>query len=111
VWFRAGVGRRNNADPKWLVPLFCRLGDITKQEIGAIRIFDRDTKFEIAPEAAARFAQAVAAAGENEVRIERNVGEPPGARPAGADKPGFRGKPGHRGKDAGANRSSRRAVR
>jgi ATP-dependent RNA helicase DeaD len=70
AWFRAAVGRRNNADPKWLVPLICRLGHVTKQEIGLIRIFDRETKFEIAADVADRFATAAAAAGKNEVRIE-----------------------------------------
>ena len=60
VWFRSTVGRKNNADPKWLIPLICRIGGITKQEIGAIRIFDRETKFEIAAYAAERFAAASA---------------------------------------------------
>ena len=55
VWFRSTVGRKNNADPKWLIPIICRIGGITKQEIGAIRIFDRETKFEIAAHAADRF--------------------------------------------------------
>ncbi len=70
VWFRAAVGRKNNADPKWLVPLICRVGGVTKQEIGLIRIFDRETKFEIAAGAAARFADAVRRAEKKEVRIE-----------------------------------------
>lgn len=69
AWFRAAVGRRNNADPKWLVPLICRLGHVTKQEIGLIRIFDRETKFEIAAEVADRFAAAAAAAGKHDVQI------------------------------------------
>ena len=63
VWFQMDVGRRNNADPKWILPLLCRRGKITRQEIGAIKIFDRETKVEIAQEAAARFA---AAAGSSE---------------------------------------------
>ena len=62
IWFRAAVGRRENADPKWLIPLICRQGGVTKQDIGAIRIFDGETKFEIAPEAAERFAAAIAVA-------------------------------------------------
>ncbi|MGQ3073732.1 MAG: DEAD/DEAH box helicase, partial [Ferrovibrionaceae bacterium] len=45
-WFRMPVGRQANADPKWLIPLICRLGHVTKKEIGAIRVFDRETKFE-----------------------------------------------------------------
>ena len=70
AWFRLTVGRRQNADPKWLIPLICRLGGVTKADIGAIRIFDTDTRFEITAEAADRFAQATRQAGEGEARIE-----------------------------------------
>lgn len=70
AWFRIGVGRRNNADPKWLVPLICRLGGVTKAEIGAIKIFAGDTKFEIAQDVAVRFAEMVADAKEGEPQIE-----------------------------------------
>jgi ATP-dependent RNA helicase DeaD len=80
VWFRAGAGRKNNADPKWLIPLICRLGGITKQEIGVIRIFDRETKFEIAAAVAARFAAAVAAAPDSDMVISATT--PPGSGPA-----------------------------
>jgi ATP-dependent RNA helicase DeaD len=80
TWFRAAVGRKNNADPKWLIPLLCRLGGITKQEIGAIRIFDRETKFEIAAHAAEGFAAAVHAAENNDLIIGPTT--PPGAAPA-----------------------------
>ena len=87
AWFRAPVGRKNNADPKWLIPIICRVGGITKQEIGAIRIFDRETKFEIAAEAAARFAAAAAASGEEMVLSPSSAPGPgpvrdPGPRPA-----------------------------
>ena len=70
AWFRLTLGRRQNADPKWLIPLICRLGGVTKADIGAIRIFDADTRFEITAEAADRFAQATRHAGEGEARIE-----------------------------------------
>jgi ATP-dependent RNA helicase DeaD len=65
-WFLLPLGRRQNADPKWLIPAICRRGGITKAEIGAIRIFDRETKFEIATHAADRFftAALVQAAGD-----------------------------------------------
>ena len=52
VWFRLNVGRRRNADPKWILPLVCRVGHITKAEIGPIRIFEDETKFEIVGHAA-----------------------------------------------------------
>src|SRR5208283_4824130 len=47
VWFRLNIGRLKNADPRWLIPMICRHGKITKQEIGAIRHSERETKFEI----------------------------------------------------------------
>ena len=72
VWFRMPVGRERNADPRWLVPLICRRGHITKREIGAIRIGARETRFEIASRAADRFTAAIAkpADRDNDVRIE-----------------------------------------
>lgn len=78
VWFRLPVGRQNNADPKWLIPLICRRGHVTKKDIGAIRIFPRETKFEIAPEAEARFREALrSTTAKGDVAIE----------PAGAPSP------------------------
>lgn len=47
VWFRMDIGRSQNADPRWLLPLICRRGHITKAEIGAIRINPNDTLFEV----------------------------------------------------------------
>ena len=55
IWFRIGIGREKNADPKWLLPLVCRRGDVTRGEIGKILIFPRETRFEVAADAAAAF--------------------------------------------------------
>lgn len=70
IWFRLDIGRQKNADPKWLVPLICRKGKITKKEIGAIRIFDDETRFEIDETAAERFAQAVRSAPPGDGQID-----------------------------------------
>ena len=59
VCFTINVGRSKNADPKWIVPLLCRRGGINKNAIGKIQILARETRVEIAPEAASRFAEAV----------------------------------------------------
>jgi ATP-dependent RNA helicase DeaD len=59
VWFRVGLGRAQNADPRWLIPMLCQRGGITKAEIGAIRIGARETRVEIAPHAADHFAEAI----------------------------------------------------
>jgi ATP-dependent RNA helicase DeaD len=83
-WFRLNTGRRNNADPKWLIPLICRLGHVTKKDIGAIRIFDYDTKFEISAEAAVKFGAAVQATVRDDVAITPTAA--PAARDSGPRK-------------------------
>ncbi len=60
VWFRMNVGRRQNADPRWILPLLCRRGHITRNEIGAIRIGPGETFFQVPRPIAERFADAVA---------------------------------------------------
>jgi ATP-dependent RNA helicase DeaD len=72
VWFRMNIGRQRNADPRWLVPLICRRGHVTNREIGDIRIFDRETKFEIARRAAERFATVIRRTDseDQDIRIE-----------------------------------------
>ena len=58
VWFRMDIGRRQNADPRWILPILCRRGHITRNEIGAIRIGQRETHFQIPRVVADTFAQA-----------------------------------------------------
>jgi len=97
-WFRMPIGRQNNADPKWLIPLICRLGHVTKKDIGQIRIFDRETKFEIVSETEARFRQAIKGAAEGDIRIEPAAAPPAADRPRGPRK----GPPGPRQDARGA---------
>lgn len=66
VWFKLNIGRRNNADPKWILPLLCRRGGVTRNDIGAIRIAADETFVGIAAAAAARFAKAAAQRGHDE---------------------------------------------
>ncbi|XYD11615.1 DEAD/DEAH box helicase [Methylobacterium sp. NMS12] len=75
VWFRLNLGRRDNADPRRLLPMLTRRGGIGRQEIGAIRIFDRETKFEVRGNAAARFAESFARNGSPEIQVEALAGE------------------------------------
>ncbi len=80
AWFRLNIGRKKNADPKWLLPMLCRRGNISKQDIGAIRIFDHETKVEIAQAAAADFAANMARPSGDNIRAERSTGQSTGAR-------------------------------
>jgi len=81
AWFRINIGRDKNADPKWLMPTICRLGHVTKRDIGAIKIFDRETKFEITEEMKAKFEAAIAQGLEDGVKIE------PAVKPGPSEKP------------------------
>ena len=103
VWFHMDVGRRQNADPRWLLPLLCRRGHITRAEIGAIRILPGETRFEIPRAVAPRFIAAVARTRgpdpEDAIRIEPADGQPPiraelTRLPGG--KPPYRPKPARR---------------
>jgi ATP-dependent RNA helicase DeaD len=58
-WFTVNVGRSKNADPKWLIPLLCRRGNVTKKAIGKIQVLMRETRVEIAPDVAEQFAEAI----------------------------------------------------
>jgi ATP-dependent RNA helicase DeaD len=104
LWFRIDMGRNRNADPRWLLPMICRRGHITKTEIGAIRIYERETRFEIARDAAPRFAAALRKAEDDGVRIEplaEGDAAAPGqaARPQNRSRPPFKG--GYKGKSGG----------
>src|SRR3546814_19265805 len=60
VWFRMDIGRRQNADPRWLLPLLCRRGHITKNEVGALRSGANETPFQIPRAVAGKFSAAIA---------------------------------------------------
>ncbi|WP_296169660.1 DEAD/DEAH box helicase [uncultured Brevundimonas sp.] len=83
AWYRINIGRDKNADPKWLMPTLCRLGHVTKRDIGSIKIFDRETKFEITMEMKAKFEAAIAQGLEDGVKIEPAVKPGPSEKPAG----------------------------
>ena len=81
VWFRMELGRRQNADPRWILPLLCRRGHITRNEVGAIRIGADETFFQIPRAISEKFAQALVHTanfdGEEEsVKIERSDSGP-----------------------------------
>ncbi len=102
VWFRMDIGRRQNADPRWILPLLCRRGHITRNEIGAIRIGAAETYFQVPRGIANKFASALertAGQGdEGEIRIEPSPQAPREAarenRRSGPPPRGPGGRPG-----------------
>jgi ATP-dependent RNA helicase DeaD len=111
-WWRASVGRQQNADPKWLIPLICRLGGVTKRDIGSIRVLPDETRFEISLEAEAKFREALSGAAPGEAVKITPSSAPEGSwktksafaprRPAedGERRPDFKHRP-HAGAHAG----------
>lgn len=82
VWFSLSVGRKQSAEPRWLLPMLCRAGNITKREIGAIRI-DHDESFvELAPGCVEQFLEGVGPNHrlEKTITVTRLDGAPKGLR-------------------------------
>lgn len=83
VWFRAAIGRRKNAEARWLLPMICRRGGIDKRDIGAIKVMDTTTEFEISERVAESFAAKVKRPDkEDSIRIEPMTGAPQEQAPA-----------------------------
>lgn len=73
VWFKLSAGRKQRADPRWLLPLICRAGGVTKRDVGSIRIFETESHFEITPRRAELFMASIAPSGaiDGSIRITR----------------------------------------
>lgn len=88
VWFSLSVGRKQNAEPRWLIPMLCRAGEITKRDIGAIRMQQDETFVEIDADSLERFLEVLGpqATLERNIRVVQLDGVPEmSARPAFRD--------------------------
>lgn len=66
VWFSLSIGRKQRADPKWILPMICKAGGVTKKDVGSIKIEDVETRFEISGDRAQEFAASMAVNGTGE---------------------------------------------
>jgi len=78
VWFSLTVGRKHNAEPRWLLPMLCRAGHITKRDIGAIRIHQNETHVELAPGCVDKFLEELGPSRkvEKSITVDRLAGVP-----------------------------------
>jgi len=108
VWFSLSVGRRQNAEPRWLIPMLCRTGGITKREIGAIKMQPEESFVQIAADSADRFFAAIGPDHkvQGNIAVKRLEGQPDLSR-AGYNPPKPDKKP-HRGKGNFDNAASKR---
>jgi len=90
IWFRLLLGRQRKADPKWILPLLCKRGGVTRDQIGKIQVLPGETRFEVARAAAATFQKAASHPDPRmpDARIEL-LRAPPHA--GGASRPGSHG--------------------
>ncbi|TMM52825.1 DEAD/DEAH box helicase [Sulfitobacter sabulilitoris] len=98
VWFSVSTGRNDGAEPRTLLPMLCRLGDLTKDDIGAIRIQPSHSFVEILAARADAFIASVGPdmtleAGAKLTRLDAapnlDRGPKPGGKPRGP-KPDFK---------------------
>lgn len=94
LWVRLTIGHDQRADPRWLLPMLCRAGDLSRRDIGAIRIFDDHTVVQIHADAGQRFLAAIGPerALEQEIGVDVLDGAPQGLdsappRPGKWDRP------------------------
>jgi ATP-dependent RNA helicase DeaD len=96
VWFRMGQGRQDGISPGQIVPMLCKAGDITKTEIGAIRIQGDHTFVELRQDAADGFMRTLGTDAKVEGAKIEQLSEVPDIPPPSGDR-GFgkgRWKPG-----------------
>ena len=86
-WVKLGVGRTERAEARWLLPMLCRAGSLSKDDIGAIRIFDGETLVQLQEDCADRFWNALGAASSLEQGISVERAEAPAERPAPRQAP------------------------
>ena len=99
VWFSLTGGRAAHAEPRRILPMLCKAGDLSKDDIGAIRIQQTESFFQIREGSVDRFLKALG----SDMTVEGNavvaqLAEAPtfdhAPRPGGKGP----GKPHHRGK-------------
>jgi len=94
VWVSLSVGRKQNAEPRWLIPVLCRNGNITKSDIGSIKMMQDETYVQIASESLDSFLHNI---GPNKT-LERGMrltvleGEPNLGKPQRSGPPKYDGE-------------------
>jgi len=69
VWITISVGRNKQAEPRWLIPMLCKAGGLSKRDIGAIRVQQYETHVEIDAARAETFFATIGESG----RLEKSI--------------------------------------
>ncbi len=102
TWFSLSIGRKHNAEPRWLLPMLCRAGNLDKNDIGAIRVQGHETFVELSNDSVEKFLGASGGGLEDGIRATQLDAKPDltpaprkqGGKPGGkyGDKPAYKGK-------------------
>ena len=111
VWFAVSGGRNAGAEPRRLLPTLCRAGDLTKDDIGAIRIQADQSYVQILETRVPHFLAAIGPAMtlEEGAKLSQLASPPVLERESrGPSKPAYKGapKPAHRSGDKPAHKSA-----
>jgi ATP-dependent RNA helicase DeaD len=90
TWVSLSVGRSEGAEPRWLLPMLCRVGGLSKEQIGAIRMQQDETHVELTADAVdgfiARLGEGSVLEGEITVSV-MDAAPPATPRPPRDDSP------------------------
>jgi ATP-dependent RNA helicase DeaD len=90
IWIAINVGRKKNADPKWLLPMLCKAGGLERDDIGQIRINSGNTHVELTPQGAMRLFEKTGESGRLEGSLQafpmEGIPEPEAFAPADAPR-------------------------
>jgi len=100
VWFSIAGGRAKNAEPRRLLPMLCKVGNISKDDIGAIRVQQNESFIEIRKAAVSGFLASIGAAMKVEAGASiTRLDKPPSV--ANEPKPSFASRQRDKAKHAG----------
>jgi ATP-dependent RNA helicase DeaD len=96
AWVALSVGRAQKAEPRWLIPMLCKAGGLTKRQLGAIRIQQSETHVEIDAESIDAFLARIGEGGrlEKSIHVRRLADAPSPTRPPSRPKPPVKHRPG-----------------
>ncbi len=69
VWFELSIGRDKTAEPRWIVAMLCKAGNISKRDIGSIKVQPKVTYVEISEQTSHSLLEFV----NNNKPIERHI--------------------------------------
>lgn len=106
-WCSISVGRKQNAEPRWLIPMLCKAGGLTKRDIGHIKMQANETFIEIAEPAQDKFRSAI---GPNKTLEKSVTVKFLDGKPSFSEEK-YSGKPPHKKSESGHSKPPERNFR